>query len=102
MSHVSNNTDKINAWAGDVNTTADDYDTLVSRLYALVDMFANSEDFKGTVSKEIENNVLNQRKMFDSYSGTFREASGYMKKVGMKIANDTEELIARAKSGNVM
>ena len=46
MSHVSNNTDKINAWAGDVNTTADDYDTLVSRLYALVDMFANSEDFK--------------------------------------------------------
>ena len=40
--------------------------------------------------------------MFDSYSGTFREASGYMKKVGMKIANDTEELIARAKSGNVM
>ena len=98
---VSNNTGAMNDWSSNITTQADDYDLLVKKLYALVDSFANSENFRGSLSKEFENVVLNQRPMFDSYSSTFRECAEYIKSTANKIDSENDALAAQMRSGNV-
>ena len=98
---VSNNTGAMNDWSSNINTQADDYDTLVKKLYVLVDSFANSENFRGSLSKDFENVVLNQRPMFDSYSSTFRECAKYIKSAAYRIDSENDGLAAQIKSGNV-
>ena len=98
---VSNNTGAMSNWSSNINAQADDYDALVKKLYALVDSFANSENFRGSLSKEFENVVLNQRPMFDSYSTTFRECAEYIKSTANRIDSENDGLTARMRSGNV-
>lgn len=99
---VSNNTQGMNEWSRNIESQADSYDELIRKLYTLVDQFANSEDFRGSLSKEFENTVLNQRQMFDSYSDTFRQCTEYMKRTANRIDAENDELAARMRSGNAV
>ena len=98
---VSNNTIGMRDWSKNIDSQADSYDELIRKLYTLVDQFANSEDFRGSLSKEFENVVLNQRPMFDSYSSTFRECAEYIKSTANKIDSENDALAAQMRSGNV-
>ncbi len=98
---VSNNSQEMRNWSNDVNMQSDDYDALIKRLYTLIDGFVNSEDFKGSLSNEFENVVLNQKDMFNSFSTTFRECSDLIKTTSYKIDSDRDMLSAGFKSGNV-
>jgi uncharacterized protein YukE len=99
---VSNNTIGMRDWSKNIDSQADSYDELIRKLYTLVDQFANSEDFRGSLSKEFENAVLNQRQMFDSYSDTFRQCTEYMNRTASRIDAENDELAARMRSGNAV
>ena len=101
MANVGNDTSQMNEWSNNVDLKNQDYEQLIQKLYTLVDNFASSEEFKGSLSKEFENSVLNQKQMFESYSNTLRQCTDYMKTTSTKIDSQNEQLTAQFKSGNV-
>ena len=57
MSIVSHNTDRMRDWSSAVDSKAGDYDSLIDRLYNLVEGFAGSANFKGGLSTDLLSNM---------------------------------------------
>ena len=47
---VSHDTNAMRTWSNNVDQNSGDYDDLISKLYALVDQFVGSPQFKGGLS----------------------------------------------------
>ena len=73
MNRHGHDTREMRNWAGTMNTNADDYDSLVNRLYALIDGFVGSEQFRGGLSADFLQKVASQKSTFLRYSETFRD-----------------------------
>ena len=57
---VSHDTNAMRTWSNNVDQNSGDYDDLISKLYALVDQFVGSPQFKGGLSEEFFNVVINK------------------------------------------
>lgn len=100
MAIVSHDTDMMRDWSTNVEERANDYDTLVNRLYTLVDQFVGSADFKGGLSTDFENTVVSQKPEFMRYSETFRECVDLIKQTATSIDSDEAELQSSINSAN--
>lgn len=89
---VSHNTDSMRAWSGTMDANSNSYDDLINRLYTLIDQFAGSNDFKGGLSSDFLDKVLNQRQAFLNYSRTFEDCSEIIKSTATKIDSDEAQL----------
>ena len=92
MGTVSHDTSLMRDWSVKMDVNAEDYDALIIRLYTLVDQFVGSAEFKGGLSEDFMNNVMNQRKAFFDYSDTFRECANYIKSTSHGIDDDEHML----------
>lgn len=95
MSTTSHDTTQMRDWSTTMDNNANDYDSLINRLYALIDSFVGSEQFKGGLSTDFGEKVLSQRSTFMRYSDTFRECSELISRRATSIDSDEEELRAR-------
>ncbi len=100
MTIVSHDTNLMRDWSSNVEERANDYDTLVNRLYTLVDQFVGSSDFKGGLSADFENAVVSQKPQFMKYSETFRECVELINQTATNIDNDEAELQSNINSAN--
>lgn len=89
---VSHNTELMRDWTGNLKNNTTVYDDLVNRMYTLIEQFAGSNDFKGGLSDEFVNVVLNRKQFFKDYSETFNECISVMNKTANKIDDDTNRL----------
>ena len=72
---VSHDTNAMRDWSNNMEQQSGDYDDLISRFYALVDQFVGSAEFKGGLSEDFYNMVIDKRNEFERYSDTFRECA---------------------------
>ena len=77
-----------------------DYDDLITRFYNLVDQFVGSAEFKGGLSEEFFNVVINKRSEFLQYSETFRECAKYMTTKAGNIDSDEAQMKAMFNRAN--
>lgn len=89
---VSHDTELMRNWSNTMEDNSDDYDRLINRLYALVEEFAGSSDFRGGLSSDFLDKVLSQKNTFQRYSTTFRECSKLISDTSRKIDSDDAEL----------
>ncbi len=100
MSIVSHDTTGMRDWSGAMENNASDYDSLINRLYTIIDGFVGSEQFKGGLSGDFLDKVLSKRSAFMQYSETFRECAELLTKTAGRIDSDEESLRARISRGN--
>lgn len=99
MNRHGHDTREMRNWSGTMETNADDYDSLVNRLYALIDVFVGSEQFRGGLSADFLQKVGSQKSTFLRYSETFRDFADLINsRANVNDANqqDLEALINRA------
>jgi uncharacterized protein YukE len=89
---VSHDTNAMREWSQNIETKSNDYDDLVNKFYAIVDQFVGSPQFKGGLSEEFFNVVMNQRNTFMQYSDTFRECAKYMNTKSSDIDSDEAQM----------
>lgn len=92
MAIVSHDTDLMRDWSSNIDERANDYDSLVTRLYTLVDQFVGSPEFKGGLSTDFENAVISQKPEFLKYSETFRECVELINTTASNIDSDESSL----------
>lgn len=97
---VSHNTELMRDWASRMGDKTNIYDEYVSNLYNLVEQFVGSEDFKGGLSTDFEETVLNQRPAFERYSSTFTECIELIKNTATNIDSDEAELRTAIQQNN--
>lgn len=97
---VSHNTGGMRNWASNMNDNAEEYDSLISRLYSLIDEFTNSSNFSGGLSTDFYNAVVEKKSAFMSYSATFRDCAELINKRASKIDSDEAELKNRFNRAN--
>lgn len=68
MSIVSHNTDGIRELSNVMDDNAGDYDSLINRLYNLVEAFEGSKLFKGGLSTDLLNKMAEVQPQFLKYS----------------------------------
>lgn len=100
MSIVSHDTEQMRNWSGTMENNANDYDSLINRLYTLIDGFVGSEQFRGGLSGDFLEKVLSKRTTFMQYSDTFRECSELITQTAGRIDSDEEALRARIGRAN--
>lgn len=100
MSIVSHNTDRMRDWSSAVDTKAGDYDSLINRLYNLIEGFAGSEQFKGGLSVDLLNNMNELKPQFLKYSSTFRDCTELIRSRATGIDNDEAALKGRIDKSN--
>lgn len=100
MAIVSHDTDLMRDWSSNIDERANDYDSLVTRLYTLVDQFVGSPDFKGGLSTDFENTVINQKPEFLKYSETFRECVELINTTATNIDSDESDLQSGINNAN--
>lgn len=89
---VSHDTASMRNWSNTMDSNSNSYDDLINRLYSLVDQFAGSNEFKGGLSADFLNTVMNQKQAFLDYSRTFAECSEIIKSTATKIDSDEAQL----------
>ena len=97
---VSHDTNAMRTWSNNVDQNSGDYDDLISKFYAIVDQFVGSPQFKGGLSDEFFNVVINQRNTFLQYSETFRECAKYMTTKAGNIDSDEAQMKAMFNRAN--
>lgn len=97
---VSHDTNAMRTWSNNVEQSSGNYDDLVTRFYNLVDQFVGSPEFKGGLSEEFYNTVINQRQAFMNYSQTFRDCAEYMKTKAGNIDSDEAQMKAMFNRAN--
>ena len=100
MSIVSHNTDAIREWSNVMDDNAGDYDSLINRLYNLVEAFAGSELFKGGLSTDLLNKMAEVKPEFLKYSSTFRDCTELTRSIAKAIDTDEANLKSRITSSN--
>ena len=97
---VGNNSDGMRNWSSNIEGNADDYDRLVNNLYSLVESFANSRDFKGTLSDTFYNSFIAMKPEFLKYSATFRDCAELIRRNAANIDNNRSYLNNKINSQN--
>ena len=92
MSIVSHNTDGMRDWSAVMDTNAGDYDSLINRLYNLVEGFAGSEQFRGGLSADLINRMTELKPQFLKYSSTFRDCTDLIRSRATGIDSDEAAL----------
>lgn len=100
MSIVSHDTDQMRNWSDNIENQANDYDSLINRLYAIIDGFVGSPQFRGGLSNDFLEKVLSKKSAFMQYSETFRECSELIATTAGKIDSDEDALMARIARAN--
>ena len=100
MSIVSHDTDLMRDWSNTMDTNASDYDSLINRLYSLVDQFVGSEEFRGGLSTDFMDKVMSQKPAFIRYSDTFKECAELISSTAGRIDSDEAELKSAINSAN--
>ncbi len=100
MSIVSHNTDQMREWSSTVDTKTGDYDSLIDRLYNLVEGFAGSANFKGGLSTDLLSNMTELRPQFLKYSTTFRDCTDLIRSRATGIDSDESALKSRIDRSN--
>lgn len=100
MSIVSHNTDRMRDWSSVMDTNAGDYDSLINRLYSLVEGFAGSEQFKGGLSTDLLNRMTELKPQFLKYSSTFRDCTDLIRSRAQGIDSDEANLKSRIEKSN--
>lgn len=102
MATISHNVELMQEWTSCMSENASNYDELVSRLYNLVNQFVGSEDFKGGLSTDFEENLNRLRPEFERYSETFKESIDFVNERANSISDAESELTNRINSGNLL
>lgn len=102
MATISHNVELMQEWTSCMGENASNYDELVSRLYNLVNQFVGSEDFKGGLSTDFEENLNRLRPEFQRYSETFRESIDFVNERANSISDAESELTNRINNGNLL
>ena len=76
------------------------YDSLINRLYNLVEAFAGSELFKGGLSADLLNKMTEVKPQFLKYSSTFRDCTDLTRSIAKTIDTDEANLKSRITSSN--
>lgn len=97
---VSNNSDGMRNWSSNIQSSADDYDGLINRLYSLVEGFANSKDFKGALSDNFYNSFMAMKPNFLKYSSTFRDSAELINSRAANIDNNRAMLNSKINRQN--
>ena len=97
---VSHDTNGMRDWSQNIEAKSNDYDDLINKFYAIVDEFVGSPQFKGGLSDEFFNGVMNQRNTFMQYSDTFRECAKYMNTKSANIDSDEAQMKAMFNRAN--
>ena len=100
MSIVSHNTDRMRDWSSVMDTNAGDYDSLINRLYNLVEGFAGSEQFRGGLSSDLINRMTELKPQFLKYSSTFRDCTDLIRSRAKAIDVDESNLKGRIEKAN--
>lgn len=100
MSIVSHNTDRMRDWSSAVDSKAGDYDSLIDRLYNLVEGFAGSANFKGGLSTDLLSNMTELRPQFLKYSSTFRDCTDLIRSRATGIDSDEAALKGKIDKSN--
>lgn len=100
MSVVSHNTDGMRDWSAVMDTNAGDYDSLINRLYNLVEGFAGSEQFRGGLSSDLINRMTELKPQFLKYSSTFRDCTDLIRSRAKAIDADESNLKGRIDRAN--
>ena len=100
MSIVSHNTDQMRNWSNVMDTNAGDYDSLINRLYNLIEGFAGSEQFRGGLSTEFLNQIMDMKPQFLKYSATFRDCNDLIRSRAKAIDIDESNLKSRIGRAN--
>ena len=77
-----------------------EYDSLVNRLYSLIDQFVGSEEFRGGLSTDFMDKVMSQKPAFIRYSDTFKECAELISSTAGRIDSDEAELKSAINSAN--
>ena len=102
MSIVSHNTDQMRDWSAVMDTNAQDYDSLINRLYNLIEGFAGSELFKGGLSVDLLNQMTDLKPQFFKYSSTFRDCTDLIRTRAKAIDTDESNLRSRIDKSNTL
>ena len=97
---VSHNTGSMRTWSSNMTSNAEEYDSLISRLYSLIEEFTSSSDFSGGLSTDFYNAVVDKKSAFMSYSATFRDCADLITKRAAKIDKNEADLNHRFKNAN--
>ena len=97
---VSNNSDGMRNWSSNIQSSADDYDGLINRLYSLVEGFANSKDFKDASNVFFSLIILRMKPAFLRYSTTFRDCAELINSRAANIDNNRAALNNKINSQN--
>ena len=100
MSIVSHNTDRMRDWSSVMDTNAGDYDSLINRLYNLVEGFAGSEQFRGGLSADLINRMTELKPQFLKYSSTFRDCTDLIRSRATGIDSDEAALKGKIDKSN--
>ena len=100
MDTVSNNSTGMRNWSSNIQSNADEYDELINKLYSLIEGFANSRDFKGTLSDSFYNTFIAMKPAFLRYSATFRDCAELINSRAANIDNNRAALNNRINSQN--
>ena len=91
MSTIGYDTSAMREWSGNIENCAEEYNTLIKKLYTTVDQFVSC-DFSGGIAKELENSILSQRVNFYKLSNVLNEVAGLISTRATNIDNDTQDM----------
>jgi hypothetical protein len=87
-------------WSNVMDTNAGDYDSLINRLYNLIEGFAGSEQFRGGLSTDFLNQIMDMKPQFLKYSATFRDCDDLIRARAKSIDIDEANLASRIERAN--
>lgn len=97
---VGHNTEAMREWSGNIETSAQEYDQLISSLYSLVDNLVSTE-FTGGLSQDFEESVLNKKDDFMRLSQTLNDCAELVKTRSSRIDDDEAELKSQIQSSSM-
>lgn len=101
MTTVSHNVELMQEWSTKMGDNSSYYDTLVDNLYTLIHQLAGSEDFRGGLANDFEEQMERIKPDFKRYSETFQDSIEYVKERTTQIQDDEQFLTNKINSGNL-
>lgn len=100
MAIVSHDTNLMQNWSNNMQSNNSDYESLIRELYALVEEFASSDDFKGGLSTNFLENFLGKKQSFMDFSQAFNDTVDYIKSRARDIESDEAYLQSKIENNN--
>ncbi len=102
MVTISHSIELMEDWSSRMGDNTNNYDEMVNKLYNLIYQFVGSEDFKGGLSTDFEENMNRLRPEFAKYSTTFSESIEFINERANSIQDKESELANRINSNNLL